>query len=209
MREALQLPASSVLLIGPTGSGKTPFGNYLERYGIRGKRCFHFDFGQELRNIALNDSLPEGFDHNDQFFIRDVLEKGLLLENEHFYIAGKIIHNFLTRKGFSNSDMLALNGLPRHTDQAKDMSDLVKIESLIILECEDKEVFARIQNNTGGDRTERYDDSFEMIRKKLEIFNKRTSRLIDFYSASGSDIFRIKVTGSSSAEQLYSEFLRL
>jgi adenylate kinase family enzyme len=41
----------AMLLIGPTGAGKTPLGKYLERHGLNGRRCRHFDFGANLRSI--------------------------------------------------------------------------------------------------------------------------------------------------------------
>ena len=43
---------NTILLIGPTGSGKTPFGDYLEQHGIADRACLHFDFGSSLRSAA-------------------------------------------------------------------------------------------------------------------------------------------------------------
>ncbi|HPP52686.1 MAG TPA: nucleoside monophosphate kinase, partial [Thermoguttaceae bacterium] len=41
-----------LLLLGPTGSGKTPLGELLAQQGVWGRRCVHFDFGAQLRRIA-------------------------------------------------------------------------------------------------------------------------------------------------------------
>ena len=199
----------SILLIGPTGAGKTPAGEYIEKKGFGRKRCHHFDFGHQLRTIAQNDSLPEGMEKADHLFIREVLDKGLLLENEHFHIAEKVIDLFLCGKNFKNEDLLVLNGLPRHVDQARDLDKLVEVESLFVLECEAEDVHERIRRNTGSDRTGRTDDDLHMIRKKLEIFKTRTSPLIDYYAQSGSSVFKIKVTASSTAELTYSEIQRI
>jgi hypothetical protein len=49
-----------MLLIGPTGVGKTPFGSCLEKNGFRGRRCLHFDFGHELRTVAQQEVPPKG-----------------------------------------------------------------------------------------------------------------------------------------------------
>lgn len=203
------MPIKSMLIIGPTGSGKTPLGGYIEKHGINGNKCFHFDFGNELRTIANLESTPDGFNKRDHSFIREVLYKGLLLENEHFHIAEKIIYHFMYRNSFREDGTLILNGLPRHIDQAKDMTGIAKMDSLIVLECTADYVFRRIQENTGRDRTGRTDNGIEMIKKKLKIFKERTSPLIDYYSNAGSNIFRIKVTASSTTEQLYSEFISL
>lgn len=44
----------AIVLMGPTGIGKSPLGELLERRGLQGLRCFHFDFGANLRAIAAS-----------------------------------------------------------------------------------------------------------------------------------------------------------
>lgn len=197
----------AILLIGPTGAGKTPVGDHIEKKGLGDRKCHHFDFGHQLRAVAENDSPPEGFGNDDHLFIREVLDKGLLLENEHFPVAEKIINLFIRKKNVKKDDLLVLNGLPRHIDQAKDLGDLVTVKRLVVLECSAGHVYERIRTNTGSDRTGRTDDSVQMIRAKLEIFKNRTTPLIDYYANIGSDVFRIKVTASSTAEHVYTEIL--
>lgn len=194
---------TAILLLGPTGAGKSPLGNQIEQNGLRGKRCFHFDFGHELRSIAERNLPLEGFQEEDLSFLRDVLDKGLLLENEHFHIAEKIVHYFLCRNNVREEDILILNGLPRHTDQAKDMSGIVAVKSVVILTCEPEEVYKRIELNSGRDRTGRLDDSLGMIRKKLEIFHARTAPLIEYYSNIGCDILKVRITAASTPEDTY------
>ena len=197
----------SILLLGPTGAGKSPLGDQIEKKGLRGKRCFHFDFGHELRGIAKLDLPPEGFLEKDLLFIRDVLDRGLLLENEHFHIARKIVHYFMRRNDFKGEDVLILNGLPRHTDQAKDMAGIVEVRSLVVLECGPEEVYSRIEKNTGTDRTGRIDDGIAMIRKKLDIFNARTAPLFEHYSSIGCDILNVRVTAALTPEGAYDAFI--
>lgn len=199
----------AILLIGPTGVGKTPFGEYLEKHGLDGRRCFHFDFGHQLRSIARQSSPPEGFDRGEHAFIKDVLEKGVLLENEHFPIAEKIIDIFLQDRGFGEKDILVLNGLPRHADQARDVDKKVETGAVVVLDCEAKDIFRRIRKNAGGDRSERTDDGIEMVSRKLNIFRERTAPLIRHYSEAGRRVFKVKVTSSSTARDVYSEFISL
>jgi hypothetical protein len=45
-------PYPAILLVGPTGSGKTPLGALCEKKGLWQSRVFHFDFGAILRRIA-------------------------------------------------------------------------------------------------------------------------------------------------------------
>ncbi len=198
---------SAMLLIGPTGVGKTPFGECLERRGLHGRRCFHFDFGHQLRTIAKRNVPPDGFTAGEHSFIKDVLEKGLLLENEHFTIAEKIIDKFLLESGFREADLLVLNGLPRHEDQARDMDRKVETENIVVLECDAEDIFRRIRENTGGDRAERTDDGVGMVRRKLEIFHERTTPLIRHYSAAGRHVVRVRVTAASTVEDVYADLI--
>lgn len=195
------------MLLGPTGSGKTPLGEYLEKKGLNGKRFLQLDFGQQLRSIAESDIPPRGFDTKEHLFIRGVVNKGLLLENKHFPIAKRVVTSFLRLKNFREGDILILNGLPRHIDQAKDIDSFVEVRTLCVLDCGPEDVQKRIRSNSGGDRAGRSDDDAEMIIKKLEIFRKRTEPLINYYEKKGCRVFNIKVTPASSARDLYPLFL--
>ncbi len=201
--------AEAILLIGPTGAGKTPLGDLMEEKGFRGENCFHFDFGHQLRTIGGCESPPEGFTAEEHAFIKGVLEEGLLLENERFSIAEKIFHQFLKRRGFAGGCTLVLNGLPRHVGQAGDVDRIARVKSLILLECTPEDVYRRIAANTGRDRDGRTDDGLSLVRKKLKIFHERTSPLIEHYTQTGSTVFRIRVTESSTAEKVYSDFIAL
>jgi len=184
----------ALLLLGPTGSGKTPFGAYLQQNGLSNHRCFHFDFGAQLRDIADSPSPSEIFSDKEIAFIKAVLESGVLLENDTFYIAEKVLETFIERNFFSTGDLLVLNGLPRHIGQAEMMNALIDVLAVVNLECDADTVGARVLTNAGGDRTGRTDDSLEAIRKKLTIYKKRTIPLIGYYEKHGSDIITIPVT---------------
>jgi adenylate kinase len=202
-------PVRSLLLIGPTGAGKTPLGNLMEERGFNGGRCFHFDFGHQLRMFALCETPPGRFTDKEIAFVRGVLREGLLLENEYFYIAEKILLLFLEQRGFGGSDTLLLNGLPRHVDQARDVDRIAGVQSLILLECSPEDVHKRITANTGLDREGRVDDDIALVEKKLGIFRKRTAPLVEHYAQAGGKVFRIKVGSSSTPENVYSDLLAL
>ncbi|MGB2821725.1 MAG: hypothetical protein WBF17_12140, partial [Phycisphaerae bacterium] len=70
----------AILLIGPTGSGKTPLGELLERRGLWARRCRHFDFGRRMRRIAAADPPPEWLDPAEVEVLRAVLATGALRE---------------------------------------------------------------------------------------------------------------------------------
>jgi adenylate kinase family enzyme len=203
------VPIKSVLLLGPTGVGKSPLGDAIGRYGLFGRRCHHIDFGAELRDAVSRSDRAAAYSLPEISFIRGVLEDGLLLENEHFALAEKIISLFLSRSGFSPDDILVLNGIPRHEGQARDMESMATVNAVIVLECCAADVFSRIENNTGGDRTERVDDSFELVKKKLDLFRERTSPLIAYYEKRGSSIYRISVTATMTPQEALREISAL
>jgi len=204
----VELPVDSVLLLGPTGVGKSPLGDLLAVRGFLGRTCRHLDFGSELRSIASGKGLSL-YTADELKFIRGVLERGLLLENEHFALAGKIIENFLARTKFKPNDVLVLNGIPRHAGQAHDMSLIAHVHAVIVLECTADAVHCRIVDNIGGDRTDRIDDGKELIEKKLRIFEERTAPLIEYYEKSGSMLYRIPIDGGTTTDEAYNKLLSL
>ncbi len=201
-------PVDAILLLGPTGSGKSPLGEQIASRGFLGRRTHHIDFGSELRSIASGIG-AKSYSPEEQDFILGVLERGVLLENEHFVLAEKIIGLFLERSRFRAGDILALNGIPRHEGQAKDIASIVRVHSLVVLDCSVESVFRRIEENTGGDRTGREDDERGLIEKKLRIFEERTAPLIEHYRHEGSSIYRITISERTTIGSAYHQLSTL
>ncbi len=193
----------SIILIGPTGSGKTPLGELIERRGMWGLKCAHFDFGENLRQIAATNPRPSFLTEQDMAVIRDSLKTGALLENETFHIASDILKSFVQEKRINTGGILILNGLPRHVDQAWDVSALLDIVMIVYLKCTVKTVQQRIQLNSGGDRAGRIDDSLAEIEGKLEIFYERTVPLLDHYRAKGVKVEQIPITADTTADEIH------
>ncbi len=191
----------ATLLLGPTGVGKTPLASLFCEEGLLGQNVQHFDFGEELRRTATGVTglcTPE-----EVRFIQRILEEGVLLEDAQFNLALKIFQAFLARVGFQGSDHVMLNGLPRHLGQARALESVVRVIRLVVLHCEAEDVYQRIRNNTGGDRTGRSDDSIKMISQKLEIFRKRTEPLVAHYQKVGIPVIRLSVGQTDSALKIY------
>ncbi len=203
MKTCYTFPVDAILLLGPTGVGKSPLGDAISRKGLFGRRCHHLDFGSELRSAVSVGERSAAYSTEELNFIHGVLERGLLLENEHFSLAEKIISLFLIRAGYRQRDVLILNGMPRHRGQAQDIATIADIHALIVLDCSADDVFNRIRSNVGGDRTERADDNKELIAKKLTIFKERTAPLINHYEKQGRRIYRIGVSDTMSPTEAY------
>ena len=190
----------AILLIGPTGSGKTPLGDLLDERGLWGRPCAHFDFGRELRRIG-RDGDPL-FDPDEIAFIRRVLDEGLLLENEHFHVAWKILTAFIAGRHAGHNRLLVLNGLPRHVGQAGDVDCMVDVGAVIHLNCTPEVVLERIRTNAGGDRSRRADDVLAAVRKRLTDFDERTRPLVDHYRALGARGIEIEVARGTMPENI-------
>ena len=194
-----------ILLLGPTGSGKSPLGDQIETFGLGNRRFCHFDFGANLRRAASNEESDGTFSDEERSFLQSVLETGALLENDRFPLAERILQRFLEQKCRSGQAEVVLNGLPRHAGQAEAVAEIVHIHTVVALRCSEAVVVARIGTNIGGDRTERCDDSSDEIRRKLAIFAERTDPLVDYYRRAGSTVIHLPVTIEMTPESAFSE----
>lgn len=207
MKTSYSFPVDAVLLLGPTGAGKSPLGEHIAMNGLFGKKAHHLDFGAELRAILSRADSSLLYTASEIVFIKGVLKKGLLLENRHFPLARKIIGSFLDRSGYSPNDVLILNGIPRHSGQAEDIASVASIRALVILECSVDSVFCRLRDNVEGDRAGRFDDGVSLVKKKLRLFKERTAPLVDHYRNAGAAIVPVTMNDTTSAEEAYRQVL--
>lgn len=194
-----------LLLLGPTGSGKTPLGQELMHRGFRGRPCIHFDFGENLRQLAQRTKPNTIVSPDDIEFIRHLLQTGALLEDRDFPIAQRVLQSFLTDNNMANQPLIVLNGLPRHVGQAEAVAGIINIRHVVLLDCTPETVLQRIGTNSGGDRAQRVDDSIVAIRKKLTIYADRTAPLVDFYRQRRAPIINVAVTVAMTASDAWEE----
>ncbi len=193
-----------ILLLGPTGSGKSPLGDRIETAGLGERQFRHFDFGAKLRRVVDDEKSAVGFSDEEQSFLRTVLESGALLENDRFPLAERILTRFLEQQCPEGRAEVVLNGLPRHAGQAEAVERIVHIHTIVSLQCSEEVVIARIGTNVGGDRGERSDDRHGDICRKLAIFAERTGPLVDFYRKDGSLVIELPVTAEMTPESAWS-----
>jgi adenylate kinase family enzyme len=206
MEESSQPPVArrrAVLLLGPTGAGKTPLGAMLEQRGLWGADCLHFDFGATLREIVRRNQPDRWISAEGVDFLRDVLQSGALLEDEHFPLARRILERFLSQRAPKPQTRIVLNGLPRHTGQARALDAMLDVEAAIQLVGSSETIWARIQRNVGGDRAGRQDDQHQAVRRKLAIFRQRTAPLLEHYRRRGARIDAIQVTAQMTSEEMW------
>ncbi len=183
----------ALLLLGPTGAGKTPLGEALEKSGVHGCRAIHFDFGTHLRRAVIHPADYPLLTADDVAVIDAKLRGNALLEDNEFPIAEKIMASFIATRHLGRGEYIILNGLPRHVGQAEAVESMVNVEEVIYLECSTSVVQHRIATDAGGDRALRIDDSVQEIAKKLKIFHDRTKPLLDFYRRRNVLIRKVRI----------------
>jgi adenylate kinase family enzyme len=194
-------PQPAVVIAGPTGSGKTPLGDALEAAGFLGRRCFHFDFGRNLRAAA--DGVAEcGLSAGEIEYLRRVLRDGLLLENDRFALALKILTGFIGGRRMKSDDLLAMNGLPRHEGQADSLEPVLDVRVAVQLRATPAVIMERIRRNTGGDREGRTDDSPAEIARRILLFDQRTIPLLDRYRTRGVRVISVGVGVETTAQDI-------
>ncbi len=196
-------PRPSLLIVGPTGSGKTPLGDELERRGFLGRRCVHFDFGANLRAIAAAPARASFLTAPEIESVRTSLATGALFEDKDTPMIVKILVRFTAARDMTPDSLLVLNGLPRHRRQAEDLAGVVAVERVIQLEASAAVIGERIRLDPGGDRAARADDGLEAVEKRLAVFRGWTVPLVSYYRERMALIVEIPVTPSMTAAQAY------
>ncbi len=194
----------AILLIGPTGSGKSPLGALLEkRMGWA-----HFDFGHELRLIARGEG-DFGLTDAERKYVKELLHDHALFPDEKFPIVEKILTDFLDRN--SHAPGIILNGLPRHIGQTEGLSQHVDIKSIAVLECSRGNSARRIANRLKGltsDHAGRPDDTPEAHERKFVHFTRRTGPLIDHYEGTSVNVFRVPVGHGTCESDIESAIIK-
>jgi len=196
--------APAILLLGPTGSGKTPLGELLDSEGLAGRECHHFDFGECLRAIGAPGAAGGAFTSDEITLVRGLIESGALLEDEDFPVARRIFEAFVTERQVRPPDLVVLNGLPRHVGQAVrfEAEELAEVGIVVYLSCVAEVVLERVRADAGGDRAGRDDDGAEAVRRRVAVFAERTAPLVKHYRASGVPVIELQVGPATSAGEL-------
>jgi adenylate kinase len=162
----------NLILLGPPGAGKGTQGHRLsERYNIP-----EISTGDILRS-AVQKGTPLGLE------AKSYMDRGALVPDE--VMIGIILERLAqddTERGF------ILDGFPRTVAQAEALSRLSEeqqrpIEHVISIAVPQEELLQRL---AGRRQLEgRQDDTDEAIRQRLEVYERETAPLIDYYRRQG------------------------
>ena len=179
---------TNLILFGPPGSGKgTQAAKLVGKYQL-----VHISTG-DLFRYEMGHNTPLGQE------AKRYIEKGELVPDE-------VTIGMLKNKVDANPDAkgFIFDGFPRTIAQAEALDQLLeergtKVTALLALEVDDEEIIKRIllRGKTSG----RADDNDEqIIRNRIEVYNKETSPVFEYYAKKGK---AQKIPGIGSIDEIF------
>lgn len=172
-----------IIIIGIQGSGKSTQGKLLgEKLQLP-----YLSTGHIFR-VLSKENTPLGKQ------IKVLMNAGFLIPDEKTL---KIVEEYLTRSEYQGG--YVLDGFPRTLVQAQKFNQ--DINKVIFLKISDKEALWRIS----GREEIREDETLMAIRKRIELFNKFTEPVLDYYNKKG---ILLEVNGEQTIEDIDKEIVK-
>lgn len=152
-----------LVLVGIQGAGKSTQGNLLsEKYNIP-----YLSSGHVFREMA-KEKTPLGR------FLKETLNAGYLIPDDKTV---DIVMEYLQKPEYKHG--FILDGFPRTVPQAEAFQKFTKGEEItILIDVSDKEALWRIS----GRVSDREDETLQAIRKRIDLFHEKTSKVLDYYA---------------------------
>jgi adenylate kinase len=176
-----------VVIFGPPGSGKgTQSERIIDKYGFA-----HISTGDVLRAEIANDTAygkeADGY-----------ISKGQLVPDE---LIIDMLASTLDAIGTANG--VVLDGFPRTTPQAEALQAMLQkrggdVNVMLSLEVEKDALVERLLER--GKSSGRSDDNLETIEKRIAVYNKQTTPVIDFYKETGA---HRPIVGIGSIDEIF------
>jgi adenylate kinase len=161
------------ILFGPPGSGKgTQSIRIAEKYNLT-----HISTGDIFRR-NIREKTPLGIK------VQSIIEKGELVPDE---LLIEILEDALNQaKGTGG---FVFDGFPRTIRQADDLKGILlkknqQVSLVLALEVNDTEIVTRLLKRAEVEG--RKDDTRDVIENRINVYNKQTQPLIDYYTRNGT-----------------------
>jgi adenylate kinase len=173
-----------LVLIGIQGSGKSTQGNLLsKRLNIP-----YLSTGHIFREIAKEKTQLGRF-------VKELVNAGALIPDNKTI---EIVNTYLSRNEYKNGYIL--DGFPRTIKQAEKFVN--HVDKVIFLDVPEKEALWRIAFRKDAERA---DETLPAIKKRISLFYKLTTPVIEYYDKKGK---LISVDGMESIEKVNKDILR-
>ncbi len=162
----------NLILLGPPGCGKgTQAVNLVKKYDY----C-QLSTGDILRESVANETQTGKI-------VKDVLASGKLVDDG---LIIKIMEEKLIET--KSKPGRIFDGFPRTLTQANELEGLLKrfkmeLNLVIELVVDQHSLIERIMKRAQESEEKREDDNSVIVKKRLEVYNKETKPIIDFYSS--------------------------
>ena len=200
-----------MVLLGAPGSGK----------GTQAKRLCQ-ELGLTL--ISTGDLLRQGVRNNTPLGVKakGYMDAGRLVPDE-------LVIGLIEEKLAGLTGGFLLDGFPRNLEQAKMLDTIAHIDLAVNLEVDEQIIVDRIVNRRSckqcnevyhliakptmvegvcdrceGELYQRTDDTEEVVRERLRVYNERTLPLAEFYSQKG---ILVNVDGQGEIDEVYDRIL--
>lgn len=162
----------NLILLGPPGCGKgTQAVNLVKKYDY-----YQLSTGDMLREAVANETQTGKI-------VKHVLASGKLVDDE---LIIKIMEEKLIAT--KSKPGRIFDGFPRTLIQANELEGLLKryqmkLDLVIELVVDQHSLLERILKRAKESEEKRDDDNSVIVKKRLEVYNKETKPIVDFYSS--------------------------
>lgn len=173
-----------MLIMGPPGAGKGTQATVIaEKFGIA-----HISTG-DLFRANLSAGTPLGLE------AKRYMDAGEYVPDS---VTNDMVRDRLTHLDAANGFLL--DGYPRTLSQVTELDEMLgeaNLDQVLVLTADPDAIVARLLNRAAEQN--RSDDSEEVIRRRLEVYEEQTAPLIDLYSKRG---ILVEVDGIGTREEV-------